>query len=63
MFLPSQLNGSITSLFISLQHQVCDILTNVDFPGDCIMPQMFNYHGPDNKMDVVSCSINDLYIV
>ncbi|KAH3778151.1 ATP-dependent RNA helicase A-like isoform X2 [Dreissena polymorpha] len=35
------------------KNQVRDILVNADFPEDCIMPQMFNYHGPDNKLDIV----------
>lgn len=35
-------------------NQIRDILVNADFPEECLMPQMFNYNGPDNKMDVVS---------
>lgn len=34
-------------------NQLRDILINADFPEECLMPQMFNYNGPDNKMDVV----------
>ncbi|KAL3871841.1 hypothetical protein ACJMK2_039813 [Sinanodonta woodiana] len=35
------------------KNQLRDILMNAGFPEECLLPQMFNYNGPDNKLDTV----------
>ena len=44
------------------QNQIRDILINADFPEECLLPQMFNYNGPDNKLDVVRKKFNQNFI-
>ena len=39
---------------IVFQNQLRGILENIGFSEDCMIPQIFNYHGPDFKLDVVS---------
>lgn len=35
------------------QRQLADILVNSGFPEDSLMPQAYNFHGPDSNLDVV----------
>ena len=37
-----------------LQNQLRAILVNTGFPEDALCPQVFEYNGPDFKLDVVS---------
>ncbi|ELT91287.1 hypothetical protein CAPTEDRAFT_220258 [Capitella teleta] len=35
------------------KNQLRDILVNAGFPEECLLPQTFNYSGPDTKLDVI----------
>ncbi|CAG2229920.1 DHX9 [Mytilus edulis] len=35
------------------KRQLADILVNSGFPEDSLMPQAYNFHGPDSNLDVV----------
>lgn len=35
------------------QNQLRAILLNTGFPEECLLPQAFNFRGPDAKLDVV----------
>ncbi|GFO19483.1 ATP-dependent RNA helicase a-like protein [Plakobranchus ocellatus] len=35
------------------KNQLVEILTNAGFPEECLMPQAFNFAGPDNRLDII----------
>jgi len=49
------------SLSIPVLRMTCDaknqlrqLLINIGFPEECLLPLAYNFHGPDTKLDVVS---------
>nr|CAD7398713.1 unnamed protein product [Timema cristinae] len=36
------------------KNQLKELLTSLGFPEECLIPQVFNYHGPDAKLDMVT---------
>lgn len=35
------------------QNQLKDLLVNAGFPEECLLPQSFNFYGPDPKLDLL----------
>lgn len=58
-----QLEWQTLRMIYKAKNQLCDILIESGFPKKCLLPQKFNYNGPDIKLDVV-CSnpVTDLFL-
>ncbi|KAL8568221.1 hypothetical protein ACOMHN_027744 [Nucella lapillus] len=46
------LNMQTLRMTCEAKNQLRDILTNMGFPEECLLPQPFNFTGPDNRLDV-----------
>ncbi|XP_076436287.1 ATP-dependent RNA helicase A-like isoform X2 [Babylonia areolata] len=46
------LNMQTLRMTCEAKNQLRDILTNTGFPEECLLPQPFNFTGPDNRLDV-----------
>lgn len=46
------LNMQTLRMTCEAKNQLRDILVNVGFPEECLLPQAFNFTGPDNRLDV-----------
>ncbi|ESO96009.1 hypothetical protein LOTGIDRAFT_116243 [Lottia gigantea] len=55
MYFCDQKSLSMTTLRMTCEakNQLRDILVNVGFPEESLMPQTFSFTGPDNRLDVV----------
>ena len=47
------LNMQTLRMTCEAKNQLRDILTNIGFPEESLLPQSFNFTGPDNQLDVV----------
>lgn len=47
------LNMQTLRMTCEAKNQLRDILTNIGFPEESLLPQAFNFMGPDNNLDVV----------
>lgn len=55
MYFCDQKSLSLPTLRMTCEakNQLRDILINTGFPEDCLLAQVYNYHGPDTKLDMV----------
>ena len=57
-----QLSCQTLRMTCEAKNQLRDILVNAGFPEESLMPQTFNFNGPDFKLDVVRKFLNSFFV-